>query len=119
MLSSTVFAASGATNNTVLMCTSAGYVSVDLAKFDVSSGAFSISELTSSSNETLLDLAPLHAEHCPYCQLFDAPDGHQTNLLPYPAPSSNLALHYKSVLATRASQHLIQQRRLRAPPLFG
>lgn len=109
-----------ATDGTMLMCTSVGYVKVSLAKFnsdDLSSITKGIETKGMESDDVALLVAQQVSDHCPYCKLFDSPDGRKTDLAPYPAPDSKLELHYQSVLATRASQHITHYTRLRAPPI--
>jgi len=89
----------------ILLCTTAGLIKVDLA------------DLFGESDELELTKSLSHGEHCPYCKLVDVPNGLQSNLLAYPAPDSVVALHYRSVLPTRAAQHIAKHTLLRAPPL--
>jgi hypothetical protein len=105
----------GTSSNTVMMCTSSGFVIINLAELDTNLG-IGAGGLALDADDSADASTPFNPKHCPYCQLVELSDGLQRNLPLYPAPSSDLALHYKSVLGIRASQHFFQYRRLRAPP---
>lgn len=90
-------------NGMVLICTSAGLVQVNLSDSDATDADSSMSN---------------SMQHCVYCKLFDSNSDFIAAQLPYPTPDNVVDLHYRSVNATRAAQHITQQVRLRAPPLF-
>lgn len=110
-----VMAGDKADSGSVLLCTSAGLIKVQLA--DLGSANSLITQSSNSDQQGIeASATTMRGEHCPYCQLHELPDGAQSHLAPYPAPDAHVALHYRRVLPTDAALYGSFHAHLRAPP---
>jgi len=94
--------ASSHTNDTILICSTAGLIEVNL------------SELSEDTDQTRAHLT----DHCPFCFLNDSEPLISADHLSYPTPDTQIALLYQSVLPSSPSEAITKHALMRAPPFF-
>jgi len=89
--------------NTALICTTAGLIEVNIDD---------LSEVDSSDVN-----ANHHAsQHCAFCKLTDSDISLNFNKAVYPVPSTDLVLHYQSIVPPSPSKVKNKHALMRAPP---
>lgn len=89
--------------NTVLICSTAGLIEVNIDD---------LSEVESSGSSVLHQ----SSQHCAFCKLTDSDFSLNSYQGVYPAPSADLTLHYQSIVPPSPSKVIIKHALMRAPP---
>ena len=92
--------------NTVLICTTAGLIEVNVDDFS----SIDKDGQTQKTTQT--------AQHCSFCSLHDTDVSLDDNHLSYPSPDSRVSLHYQSVLTPPSFKSFAKHSPLRAPPVY-
>jgi len=89
--------------NTVLICSTAGLIEVNIDD---------LSEVQPSDDTTVHQAS----QHCAFCKLTDSDVSLDFNKAVYPVPSTDLVLHYQSIVPPSPSKVKIKHALMRAPP---
>ena len=90
--------------NTALICTSAGFIKVNVDDF-----------YGDSSSE---EQAHSFLQHCTFCTFADSDSLFNADHLGYQKPDSELISHYESILPLSPAKAIIKHALLRAPPAY-